>query len=256
MIRNPRMRSVMLIAVAWLLQTGCKLGVEQNVGTDAASGTVVDYDGNVYRWVKIGDQAWMAQNLAATHYSSGEPIPDGTRVDFRSIDQSSKYRFVYEGNVANVKTYGLLYTWAAALNGAEFDSSGTRMIQGACPAGWHIPHDTEWHTLETRLGVREVELRSLGSRGTDAGGKLKTSGSDHWQSLNLGATNQVGFDALPAGYYLDGKFARLGSGTYFWGPERSETEFAINHNLRYNESQIGRGQGYKKSGFSVRCVRD
>jgi uncharacterized protein (TIGR02145 family) len=59
---------------------------------------MVDYDGNVYRWVQISEQAWMAQNLAATHYSSGERILDGSRVDPSSIDQFSKYHFVYEGD--------------------------------------------------------------------------------------------------------------------------------------------------------------
>ncbi len=42
--------------------------------------------------------------------------------------------------------HGLLYTWAAAING-----STTEMNQGVCPTGWHIPSNNEWSELENYL---------------------------------------------------------------------------------------------------------
>ena len=36
---------------------------------------VQDYDGNWYEVVKIGDFAWLAQNLRTEHYANGTPIP-------------------------------------------------------------------------------------------------------------------------------------------------------------------------------------
>ena len=252
-IRKLVLASLPAIALATAVANAAHDGDFQSTAT---SGTVRDHDGNVYRWVRIGEQVWMAENLATTRYPNGDTIPDGAGVDPAAIGPSSKYRFAYDNEPKNAATYGLLYTWAAALNGQDYDPSGAKLIQGACPDGWHIPHDSEWHELERLLGVSEAELRDLGSRGTNAGGKLKATDPPLWQSPNLGATDEFGFTAVPAGYYLDGKFARLGEGTYFWGPEYSENEFAINHNLRYNEAQIGRGQGYKRTAFSVRCVRN
>jgi uncharacterized protein (TIGR02145 family) len=36
--------------------------------------TLTDYDGNVYRTCKIGDQVWLADNWACTHLNDGTPI--------------------------------------------------------------------------------------------------------------------------------------------------------------------------------------
>lgn len=37
---------------------------------------IIDYDGNFYDTVKIGTQIWTVQNLAVTHYSNGDAIPE------------------------------------------------------------------------------------------------------------------------------------------------------------------------------------
>ena len=98
----------------------------------------------------------------------------------------------YENSADSCAKYGRLYTWTAAMN---IDSSyqwasATAVIftpqQGACPAGWHIPKNAEWTTLENAVGgsiVAGTELKSV------SGWYLSGNGTDAY-----------GFSALPAGY--------------------------------------------------------
>src|SRR5690554_3367234 len=155
---------------------------------ETTSGTFIDSrDGNEYNWVQIGDQVWMAENLA--YVPSVNMVADG------SEDAAGSYYYVYgyDGtNVADAKatdnyaTYGVLYNYTAACN--------------SCPAGWHLPSDAEWTELTNYLGE------------TVAGGKLKETGTTHWASPNTGATNETGFTALPGGYRgTDGAFYNVGN---------------------------------------------
>ena len=41
-------------------------------------GTVTDYDGNVYRTIKLGSQVWMQSDLRVAHYNDGAAIPNVT----------------------------------------------------------------------------------------------------------------------------------------------------------------------------------
>ncbi|MBU0713667.1 VCBS repeat-containing protein, partial [bacterium] len=203
--------------------------------TPVETGTVTDIDGNVYRTVKIGDQWWMAENLKVTHYRNGDPIPNITDNTQWSNLSTGAY-CEYDNNPANIETYGRLYNWYAA------DDS-----RNIAPEGWHVPSDAEWQTLVDYLGGSSV-----------AGGKMKETGTEYWNSPNTGATNESCFSALPGGYRTNlGIYEILGSYAGFW----SSTEATeLSSHIRYlfdSNSEVYRGTGYDNQGaFSVRCVRD
>ncbi|MCX6267928.1 MAG: T9SS type A sorting domain-containing protein [Bacteroidetes bacterium] len=133
-----------------------------------------DYDNNHYTIVHIGTQTWTEENLKSTHY------PDGTTADY----------FDYDHDPNNSLIYGRLYAWSSAMNGAASSNTNPSNVQGICPNGWHLPSKSEWQQLAGSFGGSDI-----------AGGKLKETGNAHWISPNTGATDEVGFTALPAGIW-------------------------------------------------------
>ncbi len=219
-----------------------------------------DYDGNVYQTVQIGDQLWMKENLKTTHYADGTALTDGTGAGDLSEDYTSKYYFAYDDNESNVSTYGRLYTWAAAMNGASGSDPNPGRVQGVCPDGWHLPGDDEWQGLEIYLGFTEREANQTGWRGTTQGLVLRERGASHWSDTwrdYIDGTNESGFSALPGGSRLyDQSFREITRRAHFWSATESIDSYAWSRRLYYNYSQIYRYDDYKSRAYSVRCVKD
>ena len=113
--------------------------------------------------------------------------------------------------------------------------------------GWHIPTDFEWTTLSNCLGGDAV-----------AGGPMKETGTTHWTSPNTGATNASGFTGLPGGTRdgNGGGFGLIGDNGSWWSSTEGSTTNAWFRDLGYGYAGIGRNSFGKRSGFSVRCIRD
>lgn len=79
------------------------------------------------------------------------------------------------------------------------------------PIGWHVPTNDDWEYLKTYLGGDSV-----------AAGKLKEIGLKHWNYPNTGATNEVGFNSIGAGYrFNNGSFGGIRSSVYYWSSYNS-----------------------------------
>jgi uncharacterized protein (TIGR02145 family) len=212
------------------------------------TGTFIDgRDGHEYKIVKIGEQWWMAENLAY--------LPFVNTLTDSSIMQSRCYVYDFAGTnvevakaTENYRTYGVLYNWASAMNGSPGSDASPSGVQGACPEGWHLPSDAEWDQL----------IESIGS-GDMAGGDLKETGFDHWENPNLGATNSTGFTALPGGYYgysTGGFFYGKKTDGWWWTSSDESPESAIIWGLNYLEVYIITFGDDKYAGNSIRCVRN
>ena len=170
-------------------------------------------DNHKYNVVKIGTQVWIAENFAY---------------------KVNKGCWAYNNDVSNVIKYGYLYDWETA--------------KKIAPAGWHLPSDEEWKTLENYLG-----------QDTLGGGKMK-SVSALWKRPNAGATNQSGFSALPGGFrYFDGisNYIDIGVRGSWWTIKEIDGDKARIYSVKYNSSLSWHNDAYEKiHGFSVRYIRD
>jgi uncharacterized protein (TIGR02145 family) len=204
--------------------------------TTANGNTVTDIDGNVYHTVINGNQVWMAENLKTTRYCNGDPIPNVID-DAAWFNLTSDAYCNYDNNPDNANVYGRLYNW--------YTVSDNRKL---APEGWHIPTDTEWKTLIDYLGGFNV-----------AGGKLKETGTSHWNSPNTGATNEYGFSSLPGGYRNpDGPFQHKGNIGFWWTATLDNTFSNRAWRLSWVNLYItvDRNSYYMMGGFSIRCVKD
>lgn len=200
-----------------------------------SSPTVTDMDGNIYQTVIIGYQTWMAENLKTTKYNDGTSIPLITINEEWSKLTTPGYCWYNNEEATYKNTYGALYNWYAVNTGK------------LCPTGWHVPTMyEEWETLIIYLGGHRI-----------AGGKLKEAGLDHWTRLNTGSTNETGFTALPGGIRNhDGTYLEIGVGGYWWSSTEADLTHAWGRDLLCAGPSTGEVFEYKRSSYSVRCIKD
>lgn len=202
-----------------------------NISSFEAKTTVTDIDGNIYHVVKIGTQIWLSENLKVSKLNDGTIISNiSDSYNWISFTKPS-YCWV-QNNIDYKHIYGGLYNWYAVSSGK------------LAPKGWHVATQDDWLLLQEYLGGFTV-----------AGGKLKEKGSIRWYYPNTGATNEVYFTALPAGYRskATGNFNRFGQSALFWsstGTVDNFGRFAIN----YDDASSNYANDNGNYGFSVRCV--
>lgn len=192
-----------------------------SVAQVSVKGTFTDSrDGKMYNTIKIGMQIWLAENLS---WKTGNGC------------------FAYDNNENNAKIYGYLYNWET--------------VAKACPAGWHLPSEKDWASLNAYLGGDSL-----------AHNKLKEPGTAHWKDDDSLVTNDSKFTALPGGLYSNDlfnkkiKFQYLGHYGYWWS---ASTEPGENNYLNACFRTLGDyyknetlDYASKSRGSSVRCIKD
>ena len=193
-------------------------------------------DGIVYKYVTIGDQIWMAENLNHKVENS-----------FCNVDSCTKY--------------GRMYTWGAAMDSAGTYSTNSKgcgftededdvcsikkPARGVCPEGWHIPDSTEFAILVDNVGGQEV-----------AGKKLKsTTGWTDYDGNAVNGEDAYGFTALsvmtrlPDGVIFGPGVARFWSTEYYGGFSAYYLYLTEDDGSAWMEDPM-------ENNFSVRCIKD
>jgi uncharacterized protein (TIGR02145 family) len=199
-------------------------------------GTLVDpRDHKTYETVKIGDQWWMASNLAYMPSVSKVVAGEGIYV----------YRYYGSDTVEAKKTdaykkLGCLYDWKRA--------------NGACPAGWHLPTDAEWKQLEKHLGMSAADLDNLNWRKSGQV-DIKLMSKTGW-GKNPG-TNESGFTALPGGFKGASEFSMsIKNYANFWTATKADEGKAWSRSISLDSPGFGRAPFPAENGLSVRCVKN
>ncbi len=95
-------------------------------------------DGNVYEYIEIGNQTWMAENLAYLPYID-------TSYD---MTKASLQYYVFD-----LDKYGVMYNYSAAII--------------SCPEEWHLPTEDEWIELIEHLNIDQFNVSLSGWKQSD-----------------------------------------------------------------------------------------
>jgi uncharacterized protein (TIGR02145 family) len=144
--------------------------------------------------VKIGDQVWMAENLAVTKFRNGDPIPEArSPEEWSNAGKNRKPAFCYVKNEeTSVGKYGILYNWYAV-----YDS------RGLAPEGWRIPAEEDFNQLfnyaRSEIIQNEKEEEYLKSQG------ISTSENyNKWRQMQKMTKTKQGFNT-PSHYFAGTK---------------------------------------------------
>lgn len=179
-------------------------------------------DNKTYKWTKIGNQIWMAQNL---NYAGDE----------------TELGVCYEGASANCTKYGRLYDWATATS-------------GICPPGWKLPNEDDWKTLTDFV---KDDMNCAYCEGTALKAKSGWNDYEDYGIKSGNGTDDYGFSALPGGMGELGDDDYYSAGTIGnWWNSTTEYDGDPIYWYMYNESKtVGRTSARKTIQYSVRCVK-
>ncbi len=243
-------------------------------------------DGHKYKWVEIGNQTWMAENLAyMPHVNPPKKQEYGIWVyDYEGHDVAAAKA------TENYQKYGCLYDWTTAMDIDPKFLAGhwegdSENHQGLCPPGWRMPRDEDWTKIEVMLGLdpaydKNASEWDLGYRTACGGLKLKSTRG--WLSGGNG-TNYLGLSMNPGGYRQNDEnklssqhHTGLGETGQYWttfeykdslsNPPRKgfmqnpKYDMAFYRSLSNwtegkSDDNIYRGWVDKVSGFSIRCIK-
>ena len=180
-------------------------------------------DGREYRTVGIWDQVWMGENL---NYTDSVATPD-----------LEGKRWCYDDEQEQCDTYGSLYS--------------CEISKSVCPAGWHLPTESDWQDLLNFMTRMGVDL--------DKGLRAKSDWYNYTGHSNNG-TDVFGFTALPGGImYEANSYGNATREAWFWYAQdcslnEYEALYLSSEETNFVSSSVSGGK--ITDAYSVRCIKD
>ena len=211
-------------------------------------GEKLEYQGYDYATVLIGEQCWFAENARY--------LPEVSFVETGSETDGSPHAYVYgySGNALeeamateSYENFGGLYNFEAVQEWA------------LCPAGWHVPTDDEFKTMESNVGLPQQELEGTAWRGEGLAVGNTLRSDDLWNAGAGVESGTVGFEGRPSGYRIswlgDEYFEAAGQYGAWWTSSMSGGKGWQRGIANYNLG-IYRTLEFKQVGFAVRCIKN
>ena len=180
-------------------------------------------DGREYRTVGIWDQVWMGENL---NYTDSASTPD-----------LKGKRWCYDDEQEQCDTYGSMYS--------------CEISKSVCPAGWHLPTESDWQDLLNFMTRMGVDL--------DKGLRAK-SGWYNYTGHSDNGTDVFGFTALPGGImYEANSYGNSTREAWFWYVQdcslnEYEAMYLSSEETNFVSSSVSGGK--ITDAYSVRCIKD
>ena len=204
----------------------------------------VDYEGQTYNTILIGDQCWFKENLNAGTMQG--PSNNGI------ID-----KYCYDNDPSNCTLYGGLYRWDEMMQYTNIQGA-----RGICPPGWHIPTDTEWQNLTNYVKNQADFLCNANTSWISKSMATTTLWNSSTNLCAIGnnpsANNLTGFSGPAGGYYSEGPYYHKGSRGHWWTSTLiSGVQYqAWYRGVSYNDGLVDRNWWSTAQGNSVRCLKD
>lgn len=206
-----------------------KMGISINL---VESGYFEDNrDNHKYKWIKIGEQTWMADNMAYLP----KVFPSEVQIiDNQNPDSLYPLYYVYNYQGENVeeakltetyKNYGVLYNHSAL---------------ESVPDGWRIPNADDWNKL---LEFCNYDAKSL---------KFQ-----HEWKHDKNGYNSYGFSIKPGGarYFSNVGFDNITTNGKFWLFSDNEDKIQGVVDFHFNSDSAFIQKTDKYMGYSLRCIK-
>lgn len=245
------------------LNLDVELPEEPEGAWDGDSGTITDSrDGQLYPWVRIGTQIWLAKNL---NYS-GSDGNGGRAYDlgwcYGDLQDSSMH-----ADAETCEKYGRLYKWNVAVglrDDCDTLDCGDRITvphPGICPEGWRVPDSLDFAILDLFVVSDQEEIKGS-PYSAQYLKSAQTDSNEVWNEVIFQSVDPYGFAAHPAGWgntlTQPISYQSLGAVVMWWTAEdlSGSGQMGASRSFQMSSNTLTSTAGGKLNyALSLRCIQ-